>query len=203
VIKDIFNGITGNQKFDNYINPQGTIFILVVVYIFNIMLLSFLVAMFINRYSTNWNNLDAIRRMNIIRLKNSSSYNEIYGGITITFFPINIFLLPFMLPLIFFKSERLNDFILKLEYAFMILIYCFLGLIVSIPILPLLYFKSVMNQVFIVMNNKRQAYPGQDWVNLIICIVLNPLYIIISMLIDLIGLPSLLLKDSRAFEFKY
>lgn len=52
--------------------------------------------------------------MNIIRLKNSSSYNRWFGAITTTFFPISLLSLPFMIFLMIFKSERLNDFVLKI-----------------------------------------------------------------------------------------
>jgi len=86
----------------------------VFVYVFNILLLSFLVAMFINRYKYVWQNIDAIRRMEIIKLKNSNSYDSLYGGVTLTFFPISVIVLPFVIPVVVFKSERLNDFILKI-----------------------------------------------------------------------------------------
>ena len=59
-------------------------------------------------------NLEALRRMNIIKLKNTNSYDKLYGGVTITFFPISIIMLPFVIPVVVFKSERLNDFILKI-----------------------------------------------------------------------------------------
>ena len=94
--------------------PQGKIFITFFVLLFNVLLLSFLVAMFINRYKFVWTNLDALRRMNIIKLKNTNSYDKLYGGVTITFFPISIIMLPFVIPVVVFKSERLNDFILKI-----------------------------------------------------------------------------------------
>lgn len=81
---------------------------------FNVLFLSFLVAMFINRYKYVFGNIDAIRRMEIIKLKNSISYDELYGGVTITFFPISIIVLPFLPFVVLFKSERLNDFVLKL-----------------------------------------------------------------------------------------
>jgi len=101
IILDIFDGFNGKQNFEHYTYPQGKIFITVFVYIFNIFLLSFLVAMFINRYKFVYKNLDAIRRMNIIRLKNSSSYDELTGGVTITFFPISVVVLPFIVPVVF------------------------------------------------------------------------------------------------------
>jgi len=107
-----------------------------------------------------WSNLEALRRMNIIKLKNTNSYDKLYGGVTITFFPISIIMLPFVIPVVVFKSERLNDFILKIQYAAMMLMYCFLGAIISFPLLPVLYFKIVANAVFIQFNNKREDYRG-------------------------------------------
>ena len=111
---DIFDGFNGNSDYNDYTMPEGKIFITIFVYLFNVLLLSFLVAMFINRYKFVYKNLAALRRMDIIKLKNSSSYDEVYGGVTMTFFPVSIIILPFIIPIIALKSERLNDFILKL-----------------------------------------------------------------------------------------
>lgn len=203
VFQDIFDGLNGMQKFENYRNPQGTVFITLFVFLFNILLLSFLVAMFINRYKFVYRNLDALRRMNIIKLKNSASFDKTYSAVTVTFFPISIVLLPFIPAVIAFKSERLNDFILKMQYTIMMLMYCVLAVILSAPILPLLYFKSIINAIYIALNNKREAYRGENIVKLIFTICFNPFLVIISYLIDLISLPNLLLKDDRNFEFKY
>jgi hypothetical protein len=98
--------------------------------------------------------------MNIIKLKNTNSYDKLYGGVTITFFPISIIMLPLVIPVVVFKSERLNDFILKIQYAVMIVLYCLLGSIIAVPIIPMLYMKLVMNSIFIQLNNKRQDYKG-------------------------------------------
>lgn len=160
IILDIFDGFNGKQNFEHYQYPQGKVFITIFVYIFNILLLSFLVAMFINRYKFVYKNLAALRRMNIIRLKNSSSFDLLSGGVTITFFPISILVLPFIIPVVVFKSERLNDFILKIQYAFMILMYCALAVAISCPVIPLLYFKAIFNSIYIVGNNKREEYKG-------------------------------------------
>ena len=146
---DIFDGFNAKQDFETYQFPQGKLFITLFVFIFNVLLLSFLVAMFINRYKFVYQNLEAFRRMNIIKLKNTNSYDKLYGGVTITFFPISIIMLPFVVPVVIFKSERLNDFILKIQYAVMMLMYCILGSIVSLPIFPMLYFKIIVNGIFI------------------------------------------------------
>mgnify|MGYP006092092429 CR=1 FL=1 len=202
VFQDIFDGLNGQQNFDDY-TKEGTIFITLFVFIFNILLLSFLVAMFINRYKFVYRNLDALRRMNIIKLKNSASFDKTYSSVTITFFPISIILLPFIPAVIAFKSERLNDFILKLQYTIMMLMYCVLACILSVPVLPLLYFKSIVNAIYISLNNKRENFKGENIVKLILTIFLNPIFVLVSYLVDLISLPSLLLKDERGFEFKY
>ena len=159
--------------------------------------------MFINKYKFVWTNLDALRRMNIIKLKNTNSYDKLYGGVTITFFPISIIMLPFVIPVVVFKSERLNDFILKIQYALMILMYCLLGFIISIPIIPMLYMKLIMNAIFIFFNNKRQDYKGQHLINALFTITLSPVILMISLVVDLLSLPSLLLVDEKSFEFKY
>jgi hypothetical protein len=85
----------------------------------------------------------------------------------------------------------------------MMLMYSCLAVILSAPVLPLLYFKSVINAIYIALNNKREEYKGQNIVKLIGTILINPFLVLISYLVDLISLPSLLLKDERNFEFKY
>jgi len=145
---------------ENYTNPGGKLFITIFVYVFYILLLSFLVAMFINRYQYVYVNIDAIKRMDIIKLKNSNSYDPIYGGVTITFFPISVIVLPFMIPVVAFESERLNDFILKLQYALMMFVYSLMAMVIALPVLPLLYIKAIINAIYIFLNNKRQDYKG-------------------------------------------
>ena len=81
--------------------------------------------------------------------------------------------------------------------------YCLLGTIIAVPLVPLLYFKLIVNAVFIQFNNKREDYKGQNLLNLFLTTCLGPPILLISLLIDLLSLPSLLLIDERNFEFKY
>ena len=85
----------------------------------------------------------------------------------------------------------------------MLLFYCGFAVVISIPVLPLLYMKCILNAVFILINNKRQDYKGQNLLGLIITIILNPFILLVSLIIDLISLPNLLMKEERNFEFKY
>lgn len=85
----------------------------------------------------------------------------------------------------------------------MILFYCGIAVVLSVPILPLLYMKSIFNAIYILMNNKRQEYKGQNIISMLLTIVFNPLILALSLLIDLITLPNLLLQDEKNFEYKY
>jgi len=85
----------------------------------------------------------------------------------------------------------------------MILMYCSIAVVIAVPLLPLLYVKSIMNAIYILLNNKREAYKGQNLVGFILTVLINPIVLAISMLIDLLTLPSMLLADEKNFEFKY
>jgi hypothetical protein len=76
--------------------------------------MSLLTSMIINRYRMVWKELDAYRRFTIIKLKNSISYDKFIGGVTLTFFPINIIMLPFSPILIALRSKRVSDIMLKI-----------------------------------------------------------------------------------------
>lgn len=92
----------------------GKFYITTFMFIFKVLLLSLLASMFINRYKHIYNNLEAIRLQKIVNLKNSIIYDKYVGGVTQSFFPMNIIMVPFMLPLAYLRSTRMSDFILKL-----------------------------------------------------------------------------------------
>jgi len=48
-------------------------------------------------------------------------------------------------PVIIFRNERLNDFILKAQYFLMIMLYSCIAMVFSVPILPLIYSKALIN----------------------------------------------------------
>ena len=84
------------------------------MFIFKILLMSLLAAMFINKYKVVWRNLDAYKRFNIIKMKNSISFDKFIGGVTLTFFPINILMLPLMPIVIIVKNKKLNEMVNKI-----------------------------------------------------------------------------------------
>lgn len=134
---------------------MGQSYIAIFMYIFKVLLMSLLAAMFINKYKEVWRNLDAYRRFNIIKLKNSVAFDKYIGGVTLTFFPINILMLPFIPFILFFRSSRASDFLLKLQYGFMMVMYCILSGLFIVPFSPILYIKVVVNAFFIAFNNRK------------------------------------------------
>jgi hypothetical protein len=200
---DLFNAFNGNIDFTLWTTPIGQIYIVIFMYMFKILLMSLLAAMFINRYKTVWVNLDAYRRFTIIKLKNSISYDKFIGGVTLTFFPINIIMLPFSLILTALRSKRGSDIMLKIQYSFMMIIYCLISALMFVPTCPLLIFKIYTNSFFIFFTNKREAYKGENLVQLLMALILGPILIVLSIIIDLLSLPNVLLKDGRNFEHKY
>jgi len=173
------------------------------MFMFKVMLMSLLAAMFINKYKVVYTNLDAYRRFNIIKLKNSVSYDRFVGGITLSFFPINFIVLPFIIPIVLLRSKRASDFLLKIQYVFMILYYCAIAAVLIIPSVPVIYLKVITNSIFIAMTNKRETFKGQNIVQLMSAIFLSPPIIFFSIVIDLLSLPNILMKDSKEFEHKY
>ena len=78
--------------------------------------------MFSNTYKSIYENKKAIRLGRILEMKNNLSFDPIIGAVTTTFFPINVIMLPLMLPVIIVKNKKLNEMVNKLQYACMILI---------------------------------------------------------------------------------
>ena len=75
IFLDLFDAMNGNQNFGEFTKPVGQVYIATFMYIFRVLFISLLAAMFINKYKLVWKNLDAYRRFNIIQLKNSVAYD--------------------------------------------------------------------------------------------------------------------------------
>lgn len=130
------------------------------MYIFRVLLLSLLAAMFINRYQMVFKNLDTFRMFNIIKQKNSLSFDKYIGGITMTFFPVNLLMVPLILPILAMRNARISEFALKVQYIFMVSAYVVIALFLLIPMLPLLYLKIIVNSIYTSANNKREDFQG-------------------------------------------
>ena len=85
----------------------------------------------------------------------------------------------------------------------MMVFYCLISLSLVLISIPIIYFKQLMNALFITFNNKREKYRGYNMVQLFIAIFLGPIIILVSIIIDLVTLPNILLRDTKGFERKY
>ena len=99
--------------------------------------------------------MDAIRRFESIRLKNSACFDKYYGGVTLALFPINIVMLPFLLPISLFKNPRISEFVLKMQYWIMMIFYGLISLALSPLLVAFLYIKLILNSTFILFYNHK------------------------------------------------
>jgi len=120
-----------------------------------------------------------------------------------TFFPINIFILMFGFPVLSLRNARISDFVLKIQYLFMMVMYITLMLVLVIPMLPLLYFKILVNASYVSFNSQREDYKYQNLSTLFISIFFGPIICIASIIIDMISVPGMLLRGNKNFEHKY
>jgi hypothetical protein len=195
--------MNGKSQFYNFSNPFGQIFIGSFMFIFKILLLSLMAAMFVNKYKTAYKNLDSYKRFSIIRMKNSSRYDAHLGAISLTFFPINILIAPFILPIIFIKSKRISDFFLKFQYTMMMVMYAFAAGLFIVLLTPLLFIKVVANSFYILLYNKRQKFKGENIIQFGFACFLSPFIIPISITVDFLSMPNTLFKENTTFEHKY
>jgi len=145
----IFNSLNSNTREDNFIEPHGSIFQSVLTVLCQILLVSFLITMFILRFFQVFKNIESIRRLDVIQVKNRQGYHPKFGAITISFFPLNVILLLYYPIALIMASERIDDFFVKAQYFSLVIIYCLLGLISSVVLFPIFYFKMVANSVYI------------------------------------------------------
>lgn len=141
--------------------------------------------------------------MIIIKNKKTASYDNQLGGVMLSFFPLNIFVLPFMIPIYFLHSKRISDFALKLQYSVMMAIYAAIQVLALLFLSPLLFLKMIANSIFILAKNQRVSYKGENVVQLLIAVSLSPCIILASILVDLISLPNVLFVDHSKLELKY
>jgi hypothetical protein len=160
-----------------------------------LLIIRFLVAIFNNKFRKLFENQDYMNRLTIINLKNSRSYDKLKGAITTSFFPINIILVPFIIPIVYLDSERLNETVLKSQYTILLLLYTALATVTSFLFMPLIYLKSLVNSIYIIFATKRELYKGEKIFLFLMNLLFGPIVIIVSMTIDIGSLTEFLLRS--------
>lgn len=157
----------------------------------------------VNKYQSYYKNMEAYTRLNIIRQKSLVAFDPYIGGATLAIFPMNILVSPLLVPIFLMKSDKLSEFALKLQYFLMLGIYLALSFFLLIPLVFLLYLKSVANSVFIMVNFEREDYPKQNVLRFLKALVLGLPVIVLSIFIDILSMPGILMRSNCDFEHKY
>ena len=101
-------------------------------------------------------------------------------------------MLPFVIPVLYYQSEKISDLLLKIQYLLMIVIYIVLAGFLVILLSPVMYAKLVLNALYIAVKNKRIKYRGENLVELLIVVVGGPAILAVSLLVDMLNLPNIL-----------
>jgi hypothetical protein len=202
IFLQLFSAFTGEQQFGEFNKYFGQSYIVIFIMVYFILLLNLLIAMFSNTYQRIYENKNAIRLRRILETKNHLSHDPIIGSITSTFFPINIIMLPMMIPVLFVKNKKLNEMINKLQYAGMIVLQTIAITLFQILLFPIMYAKMVLNSFHIMIISK-QNKGIERYLEPLFSIIVSPFVIMISIFVDIISLPSVLLRPDFEFELKY
>jgi D-alanyl-lipoteichoic acid acyltransferase DltB (MBOAT superfamily) len=73
----------------------------------------------------------------------------------------------------------------------------------SFFLIPALFIKIVINQLYILTHTKKEKYKGQTAMFFILSIFITPFIILTSVFVDIFSLAEFLMKDERNFQFKY
>jgi hypothetical protein len=85
----------------------------------------------------------------------------------------------------------------------MIFFYMAVSPIGIVLLIPILYIKMILNALYMGFATTREHYKGERVVNMFISIFLGPVIIVISLLVDVITLPGVLMRDGETLENKY
>ena len=69
--------------------------------------------------------------------------------------------------------------------------------------IPLFYTQNVCTALFSVVNKSKFNYRGEYLIKFVSTALFNLPLIVISIFVDLINLPSILLTDEKNFKYKY
>ncbi len=80
--------------------------------------------------------------------------------------------------------------------------YAAIGALLSLPMIPVLYFKMVVNS-FLAWKRRRSQFLNEQFLVFISALLLGPFIIVIALLIDLCKLGDALMKEEHQLELKY
>ena len=164
-ILTVIDASLGNYNFalfdsvrDPLMQTTGKIYMMVMVVAFNILLINLIIAILANTYNIFDERSKGLYLSKILNTRDELSYDECYGAFLTSIPPINAVQIPFVpiSALIRYGSpslKKLNDFLMKLQYCLFMVIFFTIFIIVSIILLPVAYFISIMDKLKAFQSN--------------------------------------------------
>jgi len=86
------------------------------------------------------------------------------------------------------------------QYVFLVGIYLTLATMIMVLMIPFLLVKILANSIY---SNYLRGFTFRSWVKTSWVLFASPVLILASLLVDLLALPSVLLRNEKMFEHKY
>jgi len=120
----------------------GKAYLLALVVFFALLILNLIIAILSNTYNHNEPMSNGLFLSQILQARDDLKYDEVYGSFLVSLTPLNFITFPFV-PYAIFRgsSERLNNFVMQMQYIILQLLMFFLFLLISILLLPLAFLK--------------------------------------------------------------
>jgi len=81
--------------------------------------------------------------------------------------------------------------------------YLIVAAALAVPIGVFLYFKMLINEAYCGFNQKRPAFKGVGVLTFLFTLMVGFPVILLSLVVDVLALPDLLMRDEKDFEYKY
>lgn len=152
--------------------------------------------MFSNTYKAIQENKKSIPLKRILEIKNNLGFDAIIGSVSSTFFPINIFILPFMPLIILVKNKNTNETFNKFQYTIMVLLYCVALTIFQLALFPIMLVKLILNTFHIMINSQKQSF-FDKYIYPFYILLVSPFGILLSIIVDFVTLPKIFWKNEE------
>jgi hypothetical protein len=134
----------------------GITFLLMYLTLTNVTLLNFLIAILSDTYSILQGNSEGLYTQQIIKIRCVLQDNKHYSSLVSCPVPLNIFLLPFCITVMFSKNEMLNYIVLHICFIPTLVIGIATFIIFSLILLPFSYISIIVKQTVWIKHSKHK-----------------------------------------------
>jgi len=180
---EMYDAITSN----NMISIFGDFYTIAIVVTFNILILNLIIAILSNTYNQFDTKSTGLYLSKILNARDEMTFDENYGAIILTMTPLNVAVLP-MVPFALFQkpSPRINQVLMILQYAVLIIIIYILFLGGSLIMLPFAYLKSVSMKAQLIFKGQSLKESIKNKAYFLGFMVFGPVLLLMTLFADLI-----------------